>query len=83
MCENPGIPSELCYSNMALRKNEPEICNYIKNNESKYECYSKIAMNKKDVSICEKYFPSNASLIKEGVDHKFYSKAKCITDVNQ
>lgn len=83
MCENPGIPSVLCYSNIALRKNKPEICNYIKNNELKYECYSKIAMDKKDVSICEKYFPSDASLVKEGVDPKSYSKSKCIADVNR
>jgi hypothetical protein len=85
MCEIPGIDHDMCYSNIARGgrdKGNPEICNYIKNNEAKYHCFSIIAIDKKDASICEKYFPSDEILISEGVNPSDYSKSECVVDAN-
>lgn len=83
ICETPGVDRDMCYSNIARGEREngnPEICNYIKNNESRYHCYSIIAIDKRDTSICEKYFPSDETLTSEGVNPANYSKSECIKD---
>lgn len=86
ICETPGVDRDMCYSNIARGGREngnPEICNYIDNNEAKYHCYSIIAIDKKDPTICEKYFPTNEALIQEGVNPEHYSKSKCIANANE
>ena len=84
--ETPGVDRDMCYSNIARGEREngnPEICRYIENNESRYHCYSIIAIDKRDPSICEKYFPTDAVLIQEGVNPADYSKSKCIVDAEK
>ncbi len=86
ICETPGVDRDMCYSNIARGEREngnPEICRYIENNESRYHCYSIIAIDKRDPSICEKYFPTDAVLIQEGVNPADYSKSKCIVDAEK
>lgn len=88
MCKVIGIiDKDACYYRIARGEREgdqnPEICNYIKNNESKYHCYSIIAIDKRDTSICEKYFPTNEVLIQEGVSPDNYSKEECIIDAQK
>ena len=70
---------------IALDENgeNPEICNYIEDNETRYFCYSIIAIDKRDPSICEKYFPTNEVLIQEGVNTEHYSKEECIIDAEK
>ncbi|MDO8741327.1 MAG: hypothetical protein Q7J54_07200 [Candidatus Woesearchaeota archaeon] len=83
LCEAPGvINKDSCYYGIARESNNgnPELCNYIKDNEARYHCYSIIAIDKRDTSICEKYFPSNEVLIQEGVNPAYYSKEECIKD---
>ncbi len=86
ICETPGIDKDLCYTNIARgkrAKGNPEVCNYIQNNEARYYCYSIVAIDRRDPSICEKYFPTNEVLIQEGVNPDNYSKAECIIDAEK
>lgn len=86
ICETPGVDRDLCYSNIARGEREngnPEICNYIKDNQQRYHCYSIIAIDKRDPYICEKYFPTDEVLIREGVNPRDYSKSECIIDAEK
>ncbi len=86
ICETPGVDRDMCYSHIARGEGEngnPEICNYVRDNESRYYCYSMVAIDKRDTSICEKHFPTNEVLIQEGVNPEYYSKEKCIIDAQK
>ncbi len=86
ICETQGVDRDLCYSNIARGERQngnPEICNYIENNEIRYHCYSVLAIDKRDPSICEKYFPTNDTLVKEGVNPQDYSKEECVIDAQK
>lgn len=43
-----------CYSNMALKNNNPDICKEISDISNRHECYVNIALSKNDESFCNK-----------------------------
>ncbi len=53
MAFSPGSPRGYCQKEVALSKNDENLCKVIRNEYSLYECYSEIARLKKDEGLCE------------------------------
>ncbi len=87
LCDIPGVDRNFCYSNIAQKTVDIELCKKITFAEEKYHCYQRIATHKKDIQICEKYFPADVqTLINEGVYELYaseYSKGSCIMKVQR
>lgn len=50
---NPLICDETCYSNVANIKQDPSVCEKIKDNSIKDNCYYRIGIAKQDPSVCD------------------------------
>lgn len=59
-CDNILEPYDnaMCYFNIAVEKQNAEICQFIDSHPTQNECYMKIATIKKDISICDKMTPT-------------------------
>ena len=61
LCKEDVESSDLCYSEIALRKNEIVICDKISDIDRKEHCYAGFAEYAKDISICTKKIHSTAN----------------------